>query len=142
MAMSTTGRGVVQITASSNSSVAPIVVDFGVKETSFISEDKPGERICFDFKTLRIEPAHYTIKSASLKSWAVEGSDYGAVWMEIDRGENNSDFIGRDAVKTFAVSRSGSFGRICLRQTGPNHCGSNCLALEVFELFGRIVGLQ
>jgi hypothetical protein len=45
-------------------------------------------------------------------------------------------------VKTFAISQSGSFGRIRLRQNGPNHEGNNCLVLSAFEVFGAVAGLQ
>jgi hypothetical protein len=45
-------------------------------------------------------------------------------------------------VKTFAVWQSASFGRIRLRQTGPNHRGDNSLALSAFEVFGAVAGLQ
>jgi hypothetical protein len=98
-----------------------------------------------DFKTVRIEPTHYTIKSAwrdYLKSWVIEGSDDGASWTEIDRRENNSDLNHHHAVKTFAVSQSGSIGRIRLRQTGLNHSGINRWVLRAFELFGAVAGLQ
>jgi hypothetical protein len=105
-------------------------------------EDRPGQRICLDFKTLRIEPTHYTMRSFSLKSWAVEGSDDGASWTEIDRRENNSDLSIKGTVKTFVVSRSGSFGRIRLRQTGPTHIGDNQLGVSAFEVFGAVAGLQ
>jgi hypothetical protein len=91
---------------------------------------------------LRIEPTHYTIWSFDLQSWTVEGSDDGASWTEIDRRENNSDLNGERAVKTFAVSQSGSFRKIRLRQTGLNHAGNNCLVLVAFELFGAVAGLQ
>jgi hypothetical protein len=71
----------------------------------------------------------------------VEGSDDGASCTEIDRRENNSDLNGKLTVKTFAVSQSGSFGRIRLRQTGPNHRGNNHLVLNSFEVFGAVTGL-
>jgi hypothetical protein len=45
-------------------------------------------------------------------------------------------------VKKFAVSRSGSFRRIHLRQTDLNHEDDNCLVLNAFELFGEVAGLQ
>jgi hypothetical protein len=76
-----------------------------------------------------------------MKSWAVEGSDDGASWTEIDRRENNSDLNGERDVKTFAICQSRSFGRIRLFQTGPNHRGNNCLILSAFELFGVVASL-
>jgi hypothetical protein len=72
----------------------------------------------------------------------VEGSDDGASWTDFDRREDNSDLNGELAMKTFTVSRSGSFERIRLRQTGPNHRGNNRLVLSVCEVFGAVAGLQ
>jgi hypothetical protein len=72
----------------------------------------------------------------------VEGSEDGASWTEIDRCENNGDLNDYLAVETFAVARSESFRRIRLRQTGPNHGGSNFLAVSAFEAIGAVAGLQ
>jgi hypothetical protein len=70
------------------------------------------------------------------------GLDDGASWTEINRRENKSELNQDMPVKAFAISRSESFGRIRLRQTGPNHGSNNCLALYAFELFGAVTGLQ
>jgi hypothetical protein len=43
---------------------------------------------------------------------------------------------------TIAVQPYGSFRKIRLRQTSPNHTGGNDLLLCAFELFGAIIGLQ
>jgi hypothetical protein len=143
-------RGIVEITASSAhqddfGDYAPRnIADLGTY-SFFRSENKPGQWICLDFKTVRIEPTHYTIRTGKLghlKSWAVEGSDDGVSWTEIDRRENNSDLSRWGAVKTFAISQSVSFKRIRLCQTGLNFSGSNSLALEAFEVFGAVAGLQ
>jgi hypothetical protein len=121
--------------------------------SNFCSENEPDEWICWDFKILRIEPAHYTIQTgpdSHLKSWAVEGSDDGASWTEIDRGENKShlnegcgcDFTDNRALVNFAVSRSGSFRMIRLRQIGPNHSGDDVLVLGCLQIFGAVAGRQ
>jgi hypothetical protein len=138
--------GVVEITSSSVSNTETLrnAVSLGDLESSFYSEDEPGQWICFDFKTVRIEPTHYTIRAGydeQLKSWAVEGSDDGDSWTEIDRRENNSDLNSEFALKTFAILQSVSFRRIRLRQTGPNHDDDNSLVLSAFELFGAVAGL-
>jgi hypothetical protein len=140
-------RGVVKITASSvfKEQYTPRYAADFESIWSFWSKNEPEQWICLDFKTLRVEPTHYTIRTdynCHLKSWAVEGSDDGALWTEIARRENNSDLNGKNAVKTFAVSQSGSFRRIRLRQTGPNHNGDNDLTLSALELFGAVAGLQ
>jgi hypothetical protein len=43
---------------------------------------------------------------------------------------------------TFAVSRSGIFCRIRLRQTDSNYQGNNRLALRAFKVFGAVAELQ
>jgi hypothetical protein len=139
-------RGVVEITASSvfDTNYSRDAADLGT-DPWFWSKNEPGQWICLDFKTLRIEPTHYTIRSgfySHLMSWAVEGSDDGTSWTEIDRRENNSDLNGERALKTFAISRTGSFRKIQLRQTGPNHRSYSSLELSAFEVFGAVAGLQ
>jgi hypothetical protein len=135
-------NGVVKITANSVSGInyPRNTADFRIL-SCFCSEDKTRQRICFDFKTFSIEPTHCTIRPDYLKSWAVEGSDDGASWKEIDRRENNDDLNGKMGVKIFAPSQFGSFGRIWLRQNGPNHEGHNFPVLGAFEVFGAIAGL-
>jgi hypothetical protein len=82
------------------------------------------------------------VRSCYLKTWAFEGSDDRASLTEIDQRENNSDLNAPETVKAFAVSRSGTFRRIRLRQTGPNHLDSSCLVFSAFRLFGVVVGLH
>jgi hypothetical protein len=137
-------RGVVEITASSvsNRYYPQNAADLGNWNSFFCSKDKPRQWICLDFKTVRIESTHYTIRVSYLKSWAIKGSDDGALWTEIDRHENNNDLCSLMSVKTFMVSRSGSFGKIRLLQTGPNDEGNNQLIVRAFEVFGAAAGLQ
>jgi hypothetical protein len=132
--------GAVKITARTYGWEARQTNDLG-NNCEFCSADLPSQWICFDFKALRIEPTHYTIQTycadanrSHLRSWAIEGSDDGASWTEIDRRENNNDLNGELAVKTFVVAPSASFRRIALRQIGLNHKGGNELILSAFEL--------
>jgi len=60
-------KGVVGITASSVSENDPEctsrnAADLGT-DSYFSSRNEPGQGICWDFKTLRIEPTHYTIRT-------------------------------------------------------------------------------
>jgi hypothetical protein len=71
----------------------------------------------------------------------VEASDDGASWTEINRRKKKSTVNTPEAVKTSAVSQSGSFGRIQPCQTCPNHRGNSRLALSAFGLFGTVAGL-
>jgi hypothetical protein len=110
----------------------------------FLSEDELCQWICVNLKTLRIEPTHCRIWNSNWgqpKSLAVEASDNGASWTEIDHHEKNSGFNTPEAVKASAVSRSESFGRIHLCQTCPNRRGNSWLALSAFEFFGTVAGL-
>jgi hypothetical protein len=71
---------------------------------------------------LAIKPTHSAIRMQSgdydhLKSWAVEGSDDGASWMEPHRCHNNTNFKDRLAVKPQLFRARGGFRRIRLCQT-------------------------
>jgi hypothetical protein len=57
-------KDVVEITASSVSGTAypRNAADLG-NGSYFWSKHEPGQWICLDFKTLRIEPTHYTIRA-------------------------------------------------------------------------------
>jgi hypothetical protein len=55
--------GVVEVIASSffGSFYTRNAAEFG-GDSEFWSNDQPGQWICLDFKTIRIEPTHYTIQ--------------------------------------------------------------------------------
>jgi hypothetical protein len=60
---------VIEITASGPGSGAlRDIADFRDYLRLLLEGDKPSQWVCLNFKTLRIEPAHYTIASSSLKS--------------------------------------------------------------------------
>jgi hypothetical protein len=138
-------RGVIEITASSNSDIARNAGEFGTDWFCW-SEDGPGEFICLDYKTFSIESTHDTMRTLEygedLKSWVTEASDDAVSWTEIDRHENNTELNRSGAVKVFAVSRSGIFGRILLRQNGLNHKDGSRLALSTFKVHGADAGLR
>jgi FtsZ-binding cell division protein ZapB len=138
-------KGVVEITASSVGRGAPRDVADIESDDNLETWNKPGQWICFDFKTLRIELTHYAIRTVELerngehmKNWAIEGSEDGVLWTELDRQENNEDLNGKSAEKAFAVSEHGRFGKIRLRQVGLNHSRNYVLTLQAFELFGSL----
>jgi hypothetical protein len=113
--------------------------------TEFCSRNAPNQWICYDFKTMLIEPTHYSIRSylaakyVHLKNWIIEGSTDGKSWTELDRRDNNNDLNGSSASATFSISRSAPVRMIRLRQTGPNHGGSNFLDMTAFEIFGSLI---
>jgi hypothetical protein len=59
------GKGAAEITASSvyplGSAAPHNVVDFKNQYSDFDWKDQPSQWIYWDFKTLKIEPTHYTI---------------------------------------------------------------------------------
>jgi hypothetical protein len=145
-------RGVVHITANrvcddSTGHAAKNVVDLGT-DSYFHSTYDANQSICFDFKKMTITPTHYSIRTNNngpngyhLKSWVLEGSKEGNLWIEIDRQDGRSDLNSRFAVATFSVGRSESVGLLRLRQTGLNHSGNNLLYFTAFEIFGSAVGI-
>jgi hypothetical protein len=54
-------------------------------DSSFFSEQGPGQWICWDFCQMRVRLTHYAICTSALRSWVLEGSLDGAAWTVIDR---------------------------------------------------------
>jgi hypothetical protein len=71
----------------------------GVRKATAAIPHTRNNWICYDFKTLRVIPTHYTIQSShsstfnkwNLKSWVVEVSINRKVWTEIDGRSDNRD---------------------------------------------------
>jgi hypothetical protein len=103
----------------------------------FLSNDEPGQWICWDFHKMRLCPTHYTIRTYELKSWVVEASLDGENWTEIDRKTNNQDFKNMNTV-SFSVSKPVESRFIRLTQTGKRHCGDDILDLYAVEFFGTL----
>jgi hypothetical protein len=109
----------------------------------FWSKDDPGQWLCWDFHEMCVRPTHYTIESASLKSWVVESSLDFVNWTEIDRRTDNEDFKSNHFVPaSFTVSKSEDCRFIRLTQTGKGHDGRDDLAVSAFELFGALLELR
>jgi hypothetical protein len=131
-------RGIVNITANrpaDSRDVPKVIADLG-DNSEYMSTNDENQSICFDFKTLKIKPTHYTIRTqcagpnkCHLKNWVIEGSTDGTLWVEIDRRENNSDLNNSKAIQTFSVSKVDTFRMIRLRQTGENHYNDYHLGL-------------
>jgi hypothetical protein len=58
----------------------------------FLSENKPGQWICWDFREMRICPTHYAVTVQFLKSCLVESSMDGTNWTEIDRRSHIEEY--------------------------------------------------
>ena len=121
---------------------------FGNKSKYFYSDDIKSSWICFDFKDHRVIPTHYTIRSPNWdtnsshpKSWVIEASNDNKSWKIIDKQENCSILNQARAVHTFELNqpKSKEFKFIRMRSIGPDWWGHNYLALESFEIYGRLI---
>jgi hypothetical protein len=141
-------RGVISITASSTPDPrSPLrnVADFS-NQTFFFTNDEPNSWICYDFKAMRVNLTHYSIRSARniegyhLRSWHLEGSADGRSWVELDRRDNDTSLKGLGAVATFSISarNEDSFRMIRLQQHGLNSSGKDILVLSAIEFFGKL----
>lgn len=134
--------GVVDITASTGCE-ARSVLDLCDIESFYASVGEPDQWICIDFKTRRVIPKNYSIRSRSngwrsLKSWVVEGSLDGVNWIELDRRENNTALKGmKEAV--FSIYRYDYFRFMRLRQIGNNHDDMTGFCVSAIEIFGTLI---
>jgi hypothetical protein len=114
------------------------VVD-GESGWAFQSEDEPGQWYCWDFREMRVIPAHYIIwtpgqrpaSSPRSVSWFVQAS-----WSEIDRQPDYEDLKGKTA--SFVVSNPAEFRFIRLTQTGKNYHDTDVLSLCAVEFTGTL----
>ena len=109
----------------------------------YVSNDRPNEWICYDFKDRRLIPKSYSVKSCDcshLKSWVIEVSNDGKLWTEIDRRDNNNDLNNNMVTVNFKISRvpSERFRFFRLRQTGVSHGDDFYLVVTSLEVFGTL----
>jgi hypothetical protein len=105
--------------------------------------------ICYDFKDRRVIVTHYTLRSnhtggvndANLKSWAIDVSVDGNIWIQIDHKQSNNELNAKNVARTFEVAKRGEIARfVRLVNIGRNHYGNDRLVLSAFELFGTLKG--
>jgi hypothetical protein len=119
------------------------VVD--VSKRSVLGRVVSDQSFCYDFKERRIIPTHYTLRSneypdgCDLKSWVIEVSKDGSLWTEVDRHEDNMQLKGMFKTQSFGLKSCGEVRFIRVRQIGPNHLGTDNLALANFEIFGTLL---
>jgi hypothetical protein len=137
-------RGIVDITAKSVKS--PHVPKFAAdleSENCFDSTNSPDQWLCYDFRTRRVRPTHYSIQpyfsNYYLRSWVLEGSNDGSSWTVLDSQKDNSLMNLSHPIGTFAVSQSTDWRFLRLRQTGKNAKGDHYLVITAFELFGQLI---
>jgi hypothetical protein len=99
-----------------------------------------------DFKSVRIEPTHYSLKhyitnsDGCIRSWILEGCSNGS-WYTLDKREHDYSLSGTSSVAIFACNRlanARSFSQFRVKQTGPNSRQGHFLACNGFEIYGRV----
>jgi hypothetical protein len=107
-------RGVVRTTENrvlkdNSSHAAKNVVDLGT-DSHFLSVSDAKDSRCFDFTKMAFKPTPCSIRTNCnglngnhLKSWVLEGSKDGNLWIEIDRQDGCGDLNSRFAVVTFQL---------------------------------------
>jgi hypothetical protein len=78
-----------------------------------------------------------------LRSWALEGSDDGVNWFELDKRSDVDAIDGNFKAATVIVTKPRHCRRIRVRQTGPSHNDPkyppDFFALSALELFGEFI---
>jgi hypothetical protein len=121
------------------------VVDLDDKaiHSVFISSNKPDSWLSYDFRSRRVYPTKYYIRSRNyhthhMRSWVVEGSNNrdGNQWIELDRRDDIDDLSRANGEVTFPIAHSDWFRWIRLRQTGKTSANSDYLIVSAFDIFG------
>jgi hypothetical protein len=141
--------GIVSVTASSVLSGYPArnAVDFG-SVSGAATDSFSNSWICYDFKGMRVNVSHYSIRSRKdadcnhLRSWTVEGSVDEDDWVELDQQENRAELVGMGKSSTFPVKQRHRVQKIRLRQHGKNSNGNHHLNVSAFELFGTLLNAK
>jgi hypothetical protein len=90
----------------------------------FYATNEENMWVCYDFKTMKVTLADYSIRSRwdgpsqNLKSWVIEVSNNYRDWTEADRRENRDDLCNVNVIRPFAVSRPSTSRYVRLRQIG------------------------
>jgi hypothetical protein len=107
----------------------------------FCSKSEAGQWICWDFKEMRIRPTHYSIqhlKRPIPKTWIVEGSFDGSLWVELDRQTNNDSLNGTESIVSFPIARPIVCRMIRLSQLTENHQKDHQLGMSCVEFHGDL----
>jgi hypothetical protein len=114
-------------------------------DSFFHSQNGDNQYLTYDFKRMRVTVTHYVLGSAKQvvnwhhpRSWALQASDDGSEWREIDRQECHDGLNGPDRLDVFTVPFPAEARFFRIRQTGSNAAGYKYLVIRAFELFGAI----
>lgn len=121
---------------------------FDDQKKRFRSMDSPGSWIRIDFKDHRIIPSDYSIRSTEWgancghpANWVIECSKDGSSWTVVDEQKNCSYLNGKYHVHSFKISSQcdSEFRYIQVRSTGKSWAGTNTLAFDSFEVYGKLI---
>jgi hypothetical protein len=138
-------QGIVNVSGSTtydSSYPAKNAVDL-LSTSYFQSVNQPNQWLCYDFKTRKVRPTHYSIHAHSsnyyLRSWIFEGSIDGSTWIELDHHTDDQTTNSSHPIGTFSISKHFEFQIVRLRQTGVNANGNHHLILYAMEIFGYLI---
>jgi hypothetical protein len=123
------------------------VVDLDGKDyhSVFHSDNRPNSWLSYDFKSKRVYPTKYYIRSRNynahhMRSWVLEGSNNrdNDKWIELDRRDNIGELSRANGEVTFPISHGDWFRWIRVRQTGKTCSNNDYLVISAFEIFGFI----
>jgi hypothetical protein len=143
-------RGIIKLSSSSQTSSAdahPLkdIVDLYIP-SRFWTENLPNQWICFDFKTYRVIPTHYSVVpesgASNLRNWVLEGWNDNQSWVTLDTRNNDDALRLKPSSATFKLGSDeiGEFRMIRIRQTGKTHGNDDYLCVAAFEIFGELKG--
>jgi hypothetical protein len=131
-------KGIVTITAKSlegKYTVNP-VADLA-SPGRLMTKNEPGQWVCWDFGKSRVTVKNYTVNACFLQSWAIEISNDGASWREVDR-QNGQPFKSF-APASFDIANPAEGRFVRLAQTGQASNKRDKLFLQAVEFFGTLV---
>lgn len=112
----------------------------------FVSDDEQNSWLCIDFKSHKVAPMSYSIRSCIFatnsshpKSWVIEGSDDNSKWEIVDEQKNCSLLNGSNLVHTFDILKKEEekeFRYLRIRLTNPNWQNNHYLAFDSIEFYG------
>jgi hypothetical protein len=124
-------------------SLLPYVVSYDWSNC-WISENKPGSWILFDFLNMSIYVTRYSIKTyrlgkgfSHMKSWLLQGCVDGR-WVDLDVRHDTNDLNGRYKTGVFELANPCFVTALRIAQTGPNHAGDDFMILTNVEFFGDV----
>jgi hypothetical protein len=90
-------NGIVSLTSKAEEVETEVKRQSLFSNSFFLSNDVPRQWVKWDFRSMRVQPSHYSIRGSSynnLKSWVLEGSLDNVTWVELDRQSNNFELYG------------------------------------------------